>query len=82
MTYTFPEILRGTPEYAEVTRFLGGYRLFVADESVRQINHRWLKGTVFVKDENGQHMLADDGETLITKRRRIRIPRDSFLAKP
>lgn len=80
MARTFPEIRRGTREYREVTRILGAEALFVEDESVRQIS-RWLKGTAFVKDEDSRHLIAPDGETLVRKRRRIRIPRDSFLTK-
>ncbi|MDF3309767.1 hypothetical protein P3H15_32635 [Rhodococcus sp. T2V] len=79
MARTFPEIRRGTREYREVVRILGPETIFVEDESVRQISRRWLKGTTFVKDENGRHLVV--GDELVRKRRRIRIPRDSFLAK-
>lgn len=72
-------IQRGTSEYDEVTRILGARCRQVADESVRQINGRWLKGSFFVLDAAGQLVIADDRVTLRTIRRRIRIPRDSFL---
>lgn len=81
MARTFPEIQRGTRAYDEVFRILGPEARFTEDESVRQISHRWLKVTAFVKDENGRHLIAPDGETLVRKRQRIRIPRDSFLAR-
>lgn len=81
MARTFREIRRGTREYREVCRILGAEALFVEDESVRQISCRWLKGTTFVKDEHGHHLVTPDGEHLVRKRRRIRIPRDSFLTK-
>lgn len=79
MPRKFPEIRRGTREYREVTRILGPEAIFVEDESVRQVSRRWLKGTTFVKDESGRHLVV--GDELVRKRRRIRIPRDSFLAK-
>lgn len=79
MARTFPEIRRGTREYREVCRILGAEAIFVEDESVRQISRRWLKGTTFVKGEDGRHLVV--GEELVRKRQRIRIPRDSFMAR-
>ena len=83
MTYTFPDITRGTPEYDEVVRILKRHHpgLLVEDESVHQINRRWLKGSVFCMDEKGRPIIADDRVTLVRKRLRIRIPKGSFLAR-
>ncbi|EGD24669.1 hypothetical protein [Prescottella equi] len=81
MTRQYPEITRSTAEYDEVTRILRRRRLLVADLSVTQISKRWLKGDVFVLDADGIPILADDDGTLLARRRRIRIPRDSFLAR-
>ncbi|MFC7450542.1 hypothetical protein [Rhodococcus daqingensis] len=72
-------IARGTAEYDEVTRILGRRCRWVADESVRQIDGRWLKATCFVPDANGDHALTASGDELVTARKRIRIPRDSFM---
>lgn len=73
---------RGTPEYNEITRFLGRERCRqIADESIHQISGRWLKGSFFVTDKNGDLVLTEDGLGIVTRRRRIRIPRDSSLAR-
>lgn len=79
----YPAITRGTAEYDEVTRILGERRRNVLDESVTQISNRWLKGSFFVTDENGVPALTFTayGPHLETERRRIRIPRGSFLAQ-
>ncbi|QDQ93718.1 hypothetical protein FND50_25145 [Rhodococcus sp. WB9] len=58
MARMFREIRRSTREYDEVTRILGAEARFVEDESVRQISRRWLKGTTFVKDEHGKHLVT------------------------
>lgn len=72
---------RGTREYNEATRILGNKARGVLDESVRQISSRYLKGDFFIIGDDGWPILADDKETCITKSRRFRIPRDSFLAR-
>ena len=74
-------ITHGTSEYDEVLRFLGPRAYWVADERVRQINQRWLKADCFVRDEHGQPMLNAAGDAVVTRSRRIRIPRDSFLRR-
>lgn len=81
MPRQYPAITRGTAEYDEVTRILGPDACNVADQSVVQISNRWLKGDYFVLDNDGIPILLDDDGTLQTQRRRIRIPRDSFLAR-
>ncbi|WP_139809513.1 hypothetical protein [Prescottella equi] len=83
MPRRYPAITRGTAEYDEVTRILGERRRQVLDESVTQISNRWLKGSFFVTDENGvlTLTLTAHGPCLVTERRRIRIPRRSFLAR-
>lgn len=80
MPRQYPASTRGTAEYDEVTRILGADARNVADESVIQISDRWLKGNYFVLDADGIPVLLDDDGTLLT-RRRIRIPRGSFLAR-
>lgn len=81
MPRQYPAITRGTAQYDEVTRILGTRRHNVADESVTQISNRWLKGDFFVVDPHGVPILANDDGTLRTRRRRIRIPRGSSLAR-
>ncbi len=77
-------ITRDTPEYDEVCRILGPRARWVADERARQINRRWLKADCFIPDANGDHTVVflKNGEAHVpTRSRRIRIPRDSFLAR-
>ncbi len=77
-----PYFRRGTPHYEEATRVLGGSARWTLDESVRQISRRWLKVDRFVPDADGLPQLtaANDG-TLVTESVRVRIPRDSWLAR-
>ncbi|MBW0294043.1 hypothetical protein ATN37_25620 [Rhodococcus sp. MH15] len=77
-----PYFRRGTPHYEEATRVLGASARWTLDESVRQISRRWLKVDRFVPDVDGWPQLtaANDG-TLVTESVRIRIPRDSWLAR-
>ncbi|WP_458681938.1 hypothetical protein [Prescottella equi] len=82
MARQYPEITRGTAEYGEVTRILGPNACDVADGSVEQISNQWLKGDVFVLDADGIPILADDDGTLLTRRRRIRIPRTASSHEP
>lgn len=82
MSYNY--FRRGTTAYDEVVRILGGQANCVADESVRQINNRWLKGSFFVWEEGKgfpHAKLKPCGTGIVTVNRRIRIPKDSFLAK-
>lgn len=82
MTYNY--FRRGTAEYDEVKRILGEQAKCVADESVRQISNRWLKGSFFVwEDGKGfpHARLKPCGTEVVTVNRRVRIPKDSFLAK-
>lgn len=81
MPRRYPAIVRGTAEYDEVTRILRRRHLLVADLSVTQVSSRWMKGDVFVLDAGGSPILMGNDGTLLTRRRRIRIPRDSFLAR-
>jgi len=74
-------ITRGTPEYDEVVRFLGSRARWVKDERARQINQRWLKVDCFVRDGHGRPLLNAVGDAVVTKSRRIRIPRDSYLRR-
>ncbi|EOM77286.1 hypothetical protein DW322_00870 [Rhodococcus rhodnii] len=83
MARRYPEIVRGTPEYDEVARFVvprynGKRRGFVLDESVEQISERYLKGDVVVLDDRGDFVVR--GDEVAARRRRIRIPSDSWLA--
>lgn len=77
-----PYFRRGTPHYEEATRVLGASAGWTLDESVRQISRRWLKVDRFVPDADGLPQLtaANDG-TLVTESVRVRIPRDSWLAR-
>ncbi|GAB6925877.1 hypothetical protein JCM9803A_63270 [Rhodococcus erythropolis] len=77
-----PYFRRGTPHYEEATRVLGASAGWTLDESVRQISRRWLKVDRFVPDADGWPQLtaANDG-TLVTESVRVRIPRDSWLAR-
>jgi len=77
-----PYFRRGTPHYEEATRVLGASARWTLDESVRQISRRWLKVDRFVPDADGWPQLtaANDG-TLVTESVRVRIPRDSWLAR-
>ncbi|WP_156665922.1 hypothetical protein [Rhodococcus qingshengii] len=77
-----PYFRRGTPHYEETTRVLGAGAGWTLDESVRQISRRWLKVDRFVPDADGWPQLtaANDG-TLVTESVRVRIPRDSWLAR-
>lgn len=77
----YPAITRGTAEYDEVTRVLGPRCIQVADESVTQISNRWLKGSFFLIGDDGWPVAPGDDSEIPTKRRRIRIPRGSFLAQ-
>lgn len=82
MPRQYPAITRGTPEYDEVTRILGPRCIQVEDESVTQISRRWLKGSFFQLGEDGWPIAPGDDGKIPTERRRIRIPRNSFLARP
>lgn len=73
-----PYFKRNTLRYDEVTRILGGRAARIADESVRQINGRYLKADQFVTDAHGEFVVGDDG-TIVTESVRIRIPPDSWL---
>lgn len=77
-----PYFRRGTPHYEEAARVLGTRAGWTVDESVRQISRRWLKVDRFVPDADGwpQLTVASDG-TLVTESVRIRIPRDSWIAR-
>ncbi len=77
-----PYFRRGTPHYEEATRVLGASAGWTLDVSARQISKRWLKVDRFVLDADGEAQLtaANDG-TLVTESVRIRIPRDSWLAR-
>ncbi|MCW2089484.1 UNVERIFIED_ORG: hypothetical protein M2328_002764 [Rhodococcus erythropolis] len=77
-TQSDPYFKRSTLRYDEVTRILGGRATRIADESVRQINGRYLKADQFVTDAHGEFIVRDDG-TIATESVRIRIPRDSWL---
>ncbi len=75
---------RGTTAYNEVLKILGPQCHDVLDESVRQVSYRWLKGTFIVRDERGYPKVVGGitgSHTLLTRRRRIRIPRTLPLAK-
>ncbi|MGC0365020.1 hypothetical protein ABH922_003004 [Rhodococcus sp. 27YEA15] len=76
-----PYFRRGTPHYQEATRVLGTQGHRIADESVRQVNARWLKADRFVTDAVSEPVLTADGLSVATESVRIRIPRDSWLAR-
>lgn len=71
-------IRHGEPEYDEVVRILGTQCMWVADERVRQVNNRWLKANMFIKDDAGEHLII--GDSLPTRSQRIRIPKGSALS--
>lgn len=76
---------RGTAAHAEATKILGAQCDDVLDESVRQINRRWLKATFIVRDSDGYPMTtghASGHHRLVTVNRRVRIPCHSPLARP
>lgn len=81
MPRRYPAITRGAAEYDEVTRILGPRCIQVADKSVTQISNRWLKGSFFRMGEDGLPVVRGDDGEIPTTRRRIRIPRDCFLAR-
>lgn len=75
---------RGSTAYNEVTKILGAQCREVLDESVRQVNCRWLKASFLVPSDDGGYRWypgADGVPVLITRRRRVRIPRTSPLAR-
>lgn len=77
-----PYFRRGTPHYREACRVLGGRAGWIAEESVRQINGKWLKVDQFIKGDDGDYVSdPDDRSTLLTESVRIRIPRDSWLRR-
>lgn len=75
-----PYFRRGTPHYREALRILGARARLIRNESVRQINGRYLKADQFLIDESG-FPVRDDDEGIKTRSVRIRIPRDSWLRK-
>ena len=77
-----PYFRRGTTHYREATRILGGRARWIADESVRQINGKWLKVDQFIEGDDGDYVSdPNDWSTLLTESVRIRIPRDSWLRR-
>lgn len=83
MPRQYPAIIRGTFEYDEVCRILGKRLRWTLDESVTQISNRWLKADMFEPDPRDPTRPRVRGRGLTayicTRRRRIRIPRGSFL---
>ena len=77
MSRIYPQILRGTAEYDEVRRFLGGRARDVADGTVRQVSNRHIIGQTFIRDQNGD--IAISGDRIPTRRFRMVIPRDSWM---
>ena len=72
-------IRRGEPEYDEVLRALGPSLCHeIADERVRQINNRWLKADMFIRNSSGDYLVIND-EYIATRSQRIRIPKGSSL---
>lgn len=76
-----PFFLRGSPHYREATRILGGRARLIRNESIRQINGRYLKADQLVTGGNGLPVLSADRLSLKTESVRIRIPRESWLRK-
>lgn len=86
----YPPILLGSPEYNELVELFGPAKCrTIVDESVRQINQRWLKADIFQFDHNGEPILHTDRNgyatirdgygVIATRSHRIRIPRGSML---
>lgn len=80
---TYAPILRGSPEYDELVELFGPAKCYtIEDESVRQINQRWLKANILQFDHNGEPIVyrgRDGSPVFATRSHRIRIPHGSML---